>query len=297
MQRRKINQSRQYPNLWTKIGPPRRLNKLILYTTLVVLIAVVCFIIANHEIFNSFNSPASTAYKETKLKSGKDCSKMTEIKYSLVAEKEMAEAESSTRRSAGWKQYAAFNECMQPLSVWDWAQSLSHSDSSIDQLTDLLKLAPYPSFFFETKGVTKESMKEKQFEFVVIDAPALTEMSKNRIDRTAFMEHFQNLPIGAAGSIFTNLGGDATLVSPKKMGSTDNMVYGHLAAFIHGAPRDQLRHIWTMVCSEYVDNLQRRGSHNPVWLSTSGLGVLWLHFRFDSSPKYYQFAPFANERD
>ena len=30
-----------------------------------------------------------------------------------------------------------------------------------------------------------------------------------------------------------------------------------------------------------------------VWLSTSGLGVYWLHVRLDSRPKYYQFKEFA----
>lgn len=129
------------------------------------------------------------------------------------------------------------------------------------------------------------------------DAPRLTEMSKHSIDSEAFIEHFQGLALGAAGSVFANLGGDATLVSPQKMGDTDKMVYGHLAAFIRGATRDQVRQIWRMTCSEYIENLHSRESRNPLWFSTSGLGVLWLHFRFDSSPKYYQFLPFANERD
>lgn len=25
----------------------------------------------------------------------------------------------------------------------------------------------------------------------------------------------------------------------------------------------------------------------PIWLSTSGLGVYWLHVRLDTRPKYY----------
>lgn len=30
----------------------------------------------------------------------------------------------------------------------------------------------------------------------------------------------------------------------------------------------------------------------PVWISTSGLGVPWLHVRIDDRPKYYQHAPY-----
>ncbi|MEM7785724.1 MAG: hypothetical protein AAF623_20425, partial [Planctomycetota bacterium] len=31
----------------------------------------------------------------------------------------------------------------------------------------------------------------------------------------------------------------------------------------------------------------RRVSSEPVWLSTAGGGVPWLHIRLDNSPKYY----------
>jgi hypothetical protein len=29
------------------------------------------------------------------------------------------------------------------------------------------------------------------------------------------------------------------------------------------------------------------------WISTSGLGVPWVHVRLDSYPKYYQYRPYA----
>ena len=33
----------------------------------------------------------------------------------------------------------------------------------------------------------------------------------------------------------------------------------------------------------------------PVWLSTAGLGVGWLHVRLDDRPKYYRHAPYVRE--
>ena len=33
-----------------------------------------------------------------------------------------------------------------------------------------------------------------------------------------------------------------------------------------------------------------------VWLSTSGLGVVWVHVQLDSSPKYYQYASFREPK-
>jgi len=33
---------------------------------------------------------------------------------------------------------------------------------------------------------------------------------------------------------------------------------------------------------------------NPRWLSTSGLGVSYLHVRIDKRPKYYSFDEYRN---
>jgi hypothetical protein len=40
------------------------------------------------------------------------------------------------------------------------------------------------------------------------------------------------------------------------------------------------------------DAVARRLSSAPLWLSTSGLGVAWLHVRLDERPKYYTHAPY-----
>jgi hypothetical protein len=34
-------------------------------------------------------------------------------------------------------------------------------------------------------------------------------------------------------------------------------------------------------------------SSNRFWISTSGLGVPWVHVRLDRYPKYYQYGPYA----
>ena len=35
-----------------------------------------------------------------------------------------------------------------------------------------------------------------------------------------------------------------------------------------------------------------RTSELPVWVSTNGDGVAWLHVRIDERPKYYAYAPY-----
>ena len=50
--------------------------------------------------------------------------------------------------------------------------------------------------------------------------------------------------------------------------------------------------LFAMVSDAMVRSLDTRGG-TPVWMSTSGAGVSWLHIRLDSRPKYYQYRPFA----
>jgi hypothetical protein len=61
-----------------------------------------------------------------------------------------------------------------------------------------------------------------------------------------------------------------------------------LAAFIRRAPRTQVHDLWRVVGATMEGQL----SAMPVWLSTAGMGVSWLHIRLDSRPKYYGFRPY-----
>lgn len=54
------------------------------------------------------------------------------------------------------------------------------------------------------------------------------------------------------------------------------------------APEPQKHALWQRVGAA----MQRRLSAKPVWLSTAGAGVPWLHVRLDDRPKYYGHAPY-----
>ena len=43
-------------------------------------------------------------------------------------------------------------------------------------------------------------------------------------------------------------------------------------------PRDSVRAFWQRAGVEALDHIIKRGN-KPVWMSTSGLGVYWLHLR------------------
>ena len=42
--------------------------------------------------------------------------------------------------------------------------------------------------------------------------------------------------------------------------------------------------------------MEARIGIQPIWLSTAGMGVPWLHVRLDSRPKYYAFGPYRDDR-
>lgn len=143
----------------------------------------------------------------------------------------------------------------------------------------LLADTPFTAFRWETPPVTSATLT-RPFEFVVLDSPDLA----RRPDREAFAEHYDGETDGVA--VFPNLGGNAILVVPCPV--AESSAYGHLAAFVRRAPDPQRHALWTAV----GEAMARRVGDRPVWLSTAGAGVSWLHVRLDDRPKYYGYAPF-----
>lgn len=122
-------------------------------------------------------------------------------------------------------------------------------------------------------------------------------------DPQPFLEHLDNDcdndDDNTDGCVFSNLDGSSMLIAPKNIlldddTSKGDTVYGHLATFVRGAPTPQIVELWRLTALSFLKRLEVK-SPNTVWLSTSGVGVAWLHFRLDSQPKYYQYKEFADE--
>jgi hypothetical protein len=144
----------------------------------------------------------------------------------------------------------------------------------------LLADSPFDAFRWETPPITTATAN-RSFEFVLLDSPGLA----RNPDSDAFAEHFLGTADGGVVE-FPNLGQDAILVVPCPNGPLT--AYGHLAAFVRQAPESQKHALWTVVGAA----MQRRLSSKPIWLSTAGAGVSWLHVRLDDRPKYYGYRPF-----
>lgn len=138
---------------------------------------------------------------------------------------------------------------------------------------------PYSAFRWEMPPLTRETLAHP-FEFVALDSPWL----ERDADPLAFAEHF--LPTEPVVA-FPNLSGDSTLIVPCPTGPP--AAYAHLAAFVRHAPEEQQHALLALVGKTVEAQL----SDTPLWLSTAGAGVAWLHVRLDKRPKYYGYAPYT----
>jgi hypothetical protein len=144
----------------------------------------------------------------------------------------------------------------------------------------LLADAPFAAIRWETPPITAASAN-RQFEFVLLDSPWLARDP----DADAFTEHFSGVAPGGVIE-FANLGKDAIMVVPCPGGPLS--AYCSIAAFVRQASEPQRHALWGLVGSA----MERRLGTKPVWLSTAGAGVSWLHVRLDDRPKYYGYAPY-----
>ncbi len=148
-----------------------------------------------------------------------------------------------------------------------------------DFFIGLLAAAPYDAYLWEAPPITRMT-STRAFECVLVESPELAQLTP---DPAAFAQHFEATEAETEVVSFWNLGGDARLVAPSPRASL--VAYPHLAAFARSAPEPQQHAFWSTVGRNVADTLSDR----PLWLSTCGLGVAWLHVRLDSRPRYYTF--------
>lgn len=169
----------------------------------------------------------------------------------------------------------------EPVSNESALRALVTDEAFRKQLWKWWAEEPFAAFFWELPPLSSDRLSEP-FEFVTSDAPSL---ARAVADPSPFRQ-----PLGAVDpdgiAEFENLGGDAWLLVPEPRGREQD--YAHLAAFARGASEPQ-RHALLIHLGQVV---LARLSDRPLWVSTSGLGVYWVHVRLDASPKYYQYGPY-----
>ncbi|HEY3636670.1 MAG TPA: hypothetical protein VGK90_00865 [Rhizomicrobium sp.] len=162
-----------------------------------------------------------------------------------------------------------------------WAEDAEFRGYFLRELAAL----PYPAFFWEMPPITRNTIT-RNYECVAICSDSLARMHP---DEDSFAEKFRP---GDSIVTFRNLGGDALLVAPCPI--ADPISYVQIASFLRRAPESQQHDLFIALARTMRQELDRTAAR--IWVSTSGLGVAWLHIRLDSFPKYYQYRPYAEER-
>lgn len=168
------------------------------------------------------------------------------------------------------------------LATWPVVlDGLLHDASLRASLTSTIRDSPFQAVFWETIPFVPHN-PATPFEFVLVDAPPLTRV---HADRAPFAEHLDDIAPDAVCT-FTNLGGDAVLIAPTAHSwASSHQPCAHLASYLRAADNDECDRFWNAVGHAIAARIN--GRQRPLWVSTSGLGVYWVHVRLDDRPKYY----------
>ncbi|EDQ88223.1 uncharacterized protein MONBRDRAFT_32883 [Monosiga brevicollis MX1] len=147
--------------------------------------------------------------------------------------------------------------------------------------------------FWESRPCTDP---ESIYEAVLLPAPGLT--GWDHPDLHSFDAHFRAAIAQRESKLatrFPNLDGASTLVTPI---IPDNFVgsltdYCHLSNFLlsPAITPEQYEALWHEVGTAILQ--WPMDDNQPLYLSTSGLGIAYLHVRLDPVPKYYTFEPYT----
>lgn len=190
-------------------------------------------------------------------------------------------------------------------------------------LHNIFTNSTFDAIFWECPPVTKTEFDTKTFEFVIINAPRLAHIEA---DIRPFKDHFitdskiecERMRVTS----FLNLGRDSLLVVPcplPPLNLTENKnhdykYFAHLLSYVKGPYYNkqvindkpiklknfdhhkytnhqiQVVDLFKLLGEKVISTIQKSEDHHKkYWISTSGLGVSWLHIRIDTYPKYYNY--------
>lgn len=177
--------------------------------------------------------------------------------------------------------YKFFNKTTNTsISYKDAILMLQKDEAFINLVIKILKNCEFKSYFFETPPVQINVYDKIQFEFVLVDAVRLNNIKS---DKYAFQQYFtSDFTVS-----FENLGKNALLIVPCPRDMNIINQYAQLATFVREAKIDEVYSLLKLTALK-MDEVVKK--NKPIWLSTSGLGVYWLHMR------YYTYFEYRNKK-
>lgn len=168
------------------------------------------------------------------------------------------------------KQEGKFLSFQEVFELWKM------SPEFINFYTSLLKSEEYSGLFWEHPPLTLLDLSQ-EYECIIYRSNSF---DKRLVDEQAFQDFIQLDDLAVS---FSNLGKNATLIVPTKQ--IEAASYKHFGVFLEQAKEEQILTLFQEVGKIILEEIKEK---ERVWLNTSGLGVLWLHIRLDTIPKYYK---------
>jgi hypothetical protein len=169
-----------------------------------------------------------------------------------------------------------------PVSRTEALLTLRDSPAAGKSFGEALAALGYDGMYWEC-AVIGPITAHREFECVALRANHFVHC---KVDPQAFANHFAKARPDDQVVYFPNLGGTSGLVAPLPLG--DLNAYGHIASFVKRAPPSQVSAFFAQLSARALLRAQTK----PVWMSTAGDAVAWLHGRLDNRPKYYHFQPY-----
>lgn len=119
-------------------------------------------------------------------------------------------------------------------------QNIMNEESFRSEFINVLRTSRFDAYFFETPKVTKKSLDNGKFEFILSVA---NELKNVKSDKTTFQEYFGKCKDSAVVS-FPNLGSDAVLVAPCPAISNSLDHFSSLGPFVRHADNSQVHEFW-----------------------------------------------------
>lgn len=156
------------------------------------------------------------------------------------------------------------------------------SPKDVETYLNGIKKLGFNQFYWEHPSLTTKTL-DAPYECMVIGT---THFNRREVDTTSFSGHLHKPePV----VVFDNLGRNARLVVPTLKSDPEH--YKHMGAFTSFAPKDQVHCVFNSLGKSVLEEVNKG---KPIWLSTAGLGVIWLHIRLDTVPKYYKTKTYKN---
>ena len=167
------------------------------------------------------------------------------------------------------------------MSMYDFFNSLVNNEIFRNEIIQIFKKSKFENVYWEFPPYYKTTTQSKaQFVF-------MSTSSFGKADSENFKEHLSNRETGEI-VVFNNLSGDTKLISIASKNNND--MFCHIMQFMKNAPSEYKHNLLIKIGCEM---LKYSNSTSPIYLSTHGHGVSWLHIRICNRPKYYTYKEYT----